>query len=76
MAKQSENLIKEVKAQQKAKNQQKTTVIDSEIYLKGNKNPIQYTCCNDEITPWVRDFGFCPTCGEHLFYKTVKTIKQ
>ena len=66
MAKQSENLIKEVKAQQKARKLHKATVIDSETYLKGNKNPIQYSCCSDEITPMLRHYGFCPTCGERL----------
>ena len=66
MTKQSEHLINEVKAQQKAQKKRKTTVIDHETYLKGNKDPINYTCCNDEITPCVKDYGICPTCGEHL----------
>ena len=66
MKKQTENLINEVKAQQKARKQQKTTVIDSEIYLKGNKEQVNYSCCNDEITPMIKNHGHCPTCGENL----------
>jgi len=66
MKQQTENLINEVKAQQSARKREKSKVIDSETYLKGNKKPIQYSCCNDEITPMVKDYGHCPTCGEHL----------
>tara|TARA_R110001583_G_scaffold103537_1_gene250812 strand:- start:21229 stop:21429 length:201 start_codon:yes stop_codon:yes gene_type:complete len=66
MSKQSENLIKEAKAQQNARKLEKTKVIDSETYLKGNKNPIQYTCCNVEITPIIKDYGRCPDCSEQI----------
>ena len=66
MKQQTENLIKEVKAQQSAQKIEKTKVIDSETYLKRNKDAINYSCCNDEITPCVKDYGHCPTCGEHL----------
>ena len=25
-----------------------------------------YTCCGDEITRQIKDFGICPTCKEHI----------
>jgi len=27
---------------------------------------ICYTCCGDEITGEVEDYGICPTCKEHI----------
>ena len=30
------------------------------------KEHICLTCCGDEITGWVEDYGICPTCKEHI----------
>lgn len=62
----SKFLIQEIKKRKELKKIEKMNAIDSEVFLKGNKNPVQYTCCNVEITPWVKDYGRCPSCGENL----------
>lgn len=33
---------------------------------KTEDEKIEYTCCGDEITGEIEDYGICPTCKEHF----------
>jgi len=40
--------------------------IEKEVTMPELEEEIEYTCCGDEITGWVEDYGICPTCKEHI----------